>query len=69
MQRGRGVFWCGFRSSRRAAWLIAAAFSAGHQIFCDDSFFKIDKMVDALLLFFRRAKKIRAAPSPSVFIG
>ena len=52
MQRGRGVFWCGFRSSRRAAWLIAAAFSAGNQIFCDDSFFKIDKTVDALLVVF-----------------
>jgi hypothetical protein len=25
--------------------------------FCDDSFFKIDKTVDALLLFFRRAKQ------------
>ena len=38
--------------TRRAAWLIAAAFSAGNQIFCDDSFFKIDKMVDALLVVF-----------------
>ena len=64
----RGGFFGGsLGETRRAAWLIAAAFSAGNQIFCDDSFFKIDKMVDALLLFFRRAKKIRAAPLSSEF--
>jgi len=54
----------GLGDTRRAAWLIAAAFSAGNQIFCDDSFFKIDKMVDALLLFVRRATKIRLLLCP-----
>ena len=39
-------------TARRAARLIAAAYSAGNQVFCDDSFFKIDKMVDALLVVF-----------------
>jgi hypothetical protein len=43
--------------------LTAPLYSAGKNYFCCGiSFLKIDKMVSALLLFFRRATKIQAAP-------
>ena len=58
-------FGVGLGETRRAAWLIAAAFSAGNQIFCDDSFFKIDKMVDALLVVFPSGYENTTAPLSS----
>ena len=62
-------FGVGLGETRRAAWLIAAAFSAGNQIFCDDSFFKIDKMVDALLVVFPSGYENTTAPLSSVHFG
>ena len=49
-----GVFglWGCFACPTLTGLIDPSGSRRGNQIFCDDSFFKIDKMVDALLVVF-----------------
>ena len=66
MQRGRGVFWCGFRRDPPSRLANRRGFFGGQS---GEVVWKIPAfvvyLVDALLVVFRRATKIPAAPSSS----